>query len=674
MKQNQDFIQKKFGQDGIQAPDSLSEERLLEILPEQKDTAFRTGSMGSERIAEEIPESDWKTGRRKKRARRILAAAACLMVAVIAGPRIADVVMAPPDTSLVNGELYTFQDTKEIRNLVRELDRSGNWATGADSLFRDEAVLMEEAIAPEGIGADSDMTIDSIASARSENATASAASTGSHSSTYRQVEDVDEADIVKTDGKYIYYVNRKSEVLIYSAVDGQTEKVAEIGNGQIDNYIHDLYLKGDLLITVGVVYEDGQQSSAVVTYDISDRTRPERISVFRQSGDIVSSRMVGDYVYLVTSESVHKDGRVVPEVTRNGSYGEMPVRDICAVPDPVSPSYVILSSFDTRSGENAKCQSKAVFGASEEIYCNTRNLYTAVTEYDQERGESGTRIVRASLDGKKIRFEATGKVSGRIDNQFSMDEKDDYLRVATTSRRDGMDVNNLYVLDQELREVGNVTGFARDESIRAVRYLGEKAYVITFEQVDPLFVIDLSDPTSPRIEGEVEIEGFSSLLVPVREGRMLGIGYLTRDNGYGGVFTDGLKLALFDVSDPSHPAVLDSEEFPGMTSPAQSDHHALVMNSAEDYCAIPYGNPGSRAGWIVEDDIAPDEEVAEGLPDETAETADERGGVLVFRAGDQIQILDRHPLDAEQLRRSVYIGDWIYALDEQGAVYSFSYR
>ena len=149
--------------------------------------------------------------------------------------------------------------------------------------------------------------------------------------------------------------------------------------------------------------------------------------------------------------------------------------------------------------------------------------------------------------------------------------------------RGGIDVNNLFVLDPDLKEAGSVTGFARNESIKAVRYVGDKAYVITYEAIDPLFIIDLSDPEDPSIEGEVMIDGFSTLLVPVNEGRMLGIGHATGDNGYGGEYDSGLKLALFDISDPSHPAVLDSMEFKDMMSPAQSDHHALMVNAEAGY-------------------------------------------------------------------------------------------
>jgi uncharacterized secreted protein with C-terminal beta-propeller domain len=280
-------------------------------------------------------------------------------------------------------------------------------------------------------------------------------------------------------------------------------------------------------------------------------------------------------------------------------------------------------------------------------------------EWPDDSGSYYTRIVRASLDGLKVRVNATTKVRGSVDSQFSMDERDGYFRIATTSNRAGIDVNNLYVLDSGLREAGKVTGFARNESIKAVRYIGDKAYVITYEAIDPLFIIDLSDPASPRIEGEVKIDGFSTLLIPVSKDRLLGIGHATGDNGYGGEYDSGLKLALFDISDPSEPKVLDSKEFKDMSSIAQYDHHALMVNSEEGYFAIPY------EVWDYSDIEDAEEEDAEE-PEDSYDT-----GVLLFKAGNSIGPVDRHSIDGSPICRSVYIGDWVYALDADGNAKSF---
>ena len=244
-----------------------------------------------------------------------------------------------------------------------------------------------------------------------------------------------------------------------------------------------------------------------------------------------------------------------------------------------------------------------------------------------------------------------------------------------------MDVNNLFVLDSDLKEAGSVTGFARNESIKSVRYFGDRAYVITYKAIDPLFIIDLSDPEDPEIEGEVMIDGFSTLLIPAGEGRLLGIGHATGDNGYGGEFENGLKIVLFDISDPAEPKVLDSKEFEEMSSFAQSDHHALTINKEDGWFAVPYeiyryNEWPDGDDVIIEDDAeAPsaslDSEDTEIVEDEPFVEEMHEAGILVFTADDKFGSIDQHKLDAAQLFRSVYIGEWIYALDAKGEVYSF---
>ena len=667
---NKEYIKSLFDNDGVKAPDSLSESNILKML-EVEDAKQDT----------EVPaKSEWKNARRKIPVKRIMGVAAALLVAVFGISGIYSVVTAPPDTSVAGGELYTFKSDDEIKNLVKSMDRAGYTNTYDDRVYETSPGL--ELLEESGV-ADSAESTDTAAPKSLSNSAAGSSSSPSHSETYLQVDDVDEADIVKTDGKYIYYVNEDKEVVILSAKDGKTEKVGTVGAGSIDNYVQDIYLKDDILITVGRFYTgDDEGSSGLVVYDISDRSDPVMVSNFRQSGEIVTSRMVGDCVYLVTEDMLYNRDRYAPMCGSPDSYVKLSPSDICSLPEPKSSSFIVLSAVDITSGEQSKYKSKAVFGATEDIYCNDHNLYAFSTEWNDKSGNEYTRIARASLDGLNIKFNGTTKVHGYIVNRFAMDEADGYLRIATTSERNGIDVNNLYVLDQSLKEAGKVTGFARNESIKAVRYIGTKAYVITYEAIDPLFIIDLADPTDPRIEGEVMIDGFSTLLVPAGNGKLIGIGHATGDNGYGGEYDSGLKLVLFDISDPSDPKVLDSMEFENMTSPAQDDSHALVINSEAGYYAIPYGIENyDDVGLIIEDDMAEVPEDGETSEDQESFSEGDtmqpensyEAGVLVFKAGDSLSDIDQHALGSEYLTRSVYIGDYIYALDRDGSCSSFKY-
>lgn len=653
-----------FDADGITAPESLSEESIMAMLPDrvadgQADAAGPVLGNDQDRVSASTAVIDFKPAAPSRRAKwfepkRWIAAAACLMIAMFGVMQVYDSITAPPNTVTENGELYTFRNQDEIKHLIDSLETSyerNNYFLLDGDVLEESQMATEDSAPATGL-------------ASSEAKSASGSSGADHSETYLQVDEVDEADIVKTDGKYIYYVTSDREVVILSAGSGKTKVLSRIGASEIENYVHDIFLKGDILVTVGYFYEGDDGYTGVVTYDISDRTDPKVISSFRQTGNIVSSRMVGNYVYLVTSDYVWKGGRIVPKCTIDGAYTEMPAESISCVPEPSQSSYIVLSSMDITSGKDARTKTTAVFGATDDIYCNDHNLYAAVNEWDDKTSETYTRIVRASLDGLKVRWNGSARVRGYIDNQFSMDEKDGYFRIATTGRRDGIDVNNLFVLDKDLKETGKLTGFARNESIKSVRYFGDKAYVITYEQIDPLFIIDLKDPSHPKIDGEVKIDGFSTLLIPAGEGRLLGIGHSTGDNGYGGQYASGLKLVMFDISDPSEPKVITSREFENMDSPAQETHKALTVNSKEGWFAVPYEIYHYEDEPLT-DDVIEDEEpyIEPGL-----ET-----GVLVFGSDDDLTVYDQHRLSSKQLLRSVYIGDYIYALDADGEASSFSF-
>ena len=655
MDKDHDYIKELFDSDGIKAPESLSEESMLAMLNAAKE---KQAEVHSEKKFEPVQ------ARKRPSLKKWMAVAAVALVAVVGISGLSKILTAPPDISSADGELYTFKSMNEIERLLSSMDESprfSRFTLGKGSAEEELIDYETEDAAP----------LESSGLATGDSGTSMAVNssdTGSHSETYLQVDDVDEADIVKTDGKYIYYVTDRCEVVILSAKDGKTEKLSTIGSNEIENYINDIYLKGDKLVTVGTYYKDDAEEgyTGIVVYDISDRRRPEVLYDFSQTGSILSSRMVGDYVYLVTNDYVYRGGRTVPVCGSLDDLRKLEASDICCMPAPCGTSYIVLSAVDISSGTKGRSATKAVLGASSEIYCNNHNLYCTSMEWSDDSNTSYTRIVRASLDGLNVRFNTTNKVRGYVNSQFSMDERDGYFRIATTSERAGIEVNNLYVLDSKLKETGKVTGFARNESIKAVRFIGDKAYVITYEAIDPLFIIDLSDPAKSVIEGEVKIDGFSTLLIPVSDDRLLGIGHATGDNGYGGEYDSGLKLALFDISDPSEPKVLDSKEFENMSSLAQYDHHALMVNKEEGYFAIPY----EIWDYSVTEDVITDGE--DELYEEPAEPESSYDtGVLLFKAGDRIGKTDKHSLDSTVIFRSVYIGDWIYALDGDGNVKSF---
>jgi len=212
------------------------------------------------------------------------------------------------------------------------------------------------------------------------------------------------------------------------------------------------------------------------------------------------------------------------------------------------------------------------------------SFHEGFSEYigERQRDLSQTGIVRVEATDESLSVDATGTVPGRPLNQFSLDQHDGTLRVATTVPGLGSadSENDLYTLDSKsLATRGNETGMGTTEEIYAVRYVGDTAYVVTFRRIDPFHVVDLSDPTEPEELGELELPGFSSYLHPVDDDHVLGVG---EENGK-------VKTVLFDVSDPSNPTIADSTVLDQRWSAVAETHHAFLMDRKHEVFVLPAG-------------------------------------------------------------------------------------
>jgi inhibitor of cysteine peptidase len=219
---------------------------------------------------------------------------------------------------------------------------------------------------------------------------------------------------------------------------------------------------------------------------------------------------------------------------------------------------------------------------------------TAVQEYDlrKQLEASGTIIHRIAIDNGRIEYGAKGEVIGSLLNQFSMDESGGNLRVATTFDtwlRERVQFNNVYVLDQGMNTIGKLENVSANERIYSARFIGDKLYLVTYQQTDPLFVIDLAEPTSPKVLGELKMPGFSTYLHPVDATHLIGIGRETGENEYGQTVTKGIKIALFDVSDFANPKLVDKYEIGGRDSDSAAlyEHKAFLFSATKGMLVIP---------------------------------------------------------------------------------------
>lgn len=204
-------------------------------------------------------------------------------------------------------------------------------------------------------------------------------------------------------------------------------------------------------------------------------------------------------------------------------------------------------------------------------------FWNRLRDYREEhkRDLEKTQIVKISMDLKPV---ASGDVPGRLLNQFSLDEYNGYLRVATTIS----DANDLYVLDKDLKIVGSLLNFGENERIYSVRFMGDRGYVVTFRQTDPFFVMDLSNPEKPKMKGKLKIPGYSSYLHPLKDDLILGIG---KEGG-------NVKISIFDVSSPEEPKEVDKYTLKEYWSDVLRTHHAFLLDSKHEIFFLPGGNGG----------------------------------------------------------------------------------
>lgn len=564
-----DFISAKLNNSGVNAPDEINKEFVLNKISDKK----------AEKIKMPVKK-------------RITIAAgsfvACLAVFAI-------IAVAATNPSFKNNEpiaaengqiIRQFTSYDEIESTIKQINKSSN-----NDIYAVSDIL----------GFTKSSSYDTAAESAAD---INMASSADYAQTYKQVDAVDEADIIKTDGKYIYYAGYDCAVRIYNTDKSNPKQVARIDTD--DCLISDLFLSDNQLITIcNDTDSDYNSITSVSIYDVSNINNITELNTFTQSGYYSSSRMIDDMLYLVSNQYVY-DYEALPYVCKDidGKSASLAAEDIYCVAEPNDKSFLVISQIDTADMKQ-DTQTKAILGAADDVYCNETNMYITAANYSwyDDSSETTTQIIKANLENG-IEFTASAAVDGYINDRYSLDEYNGYLRIATTSyNKNGNEINNLYILDSDLKKTGYVTGFAKDESIKAVKYIENTAYVITYEETDPLFVIDLSDSTEPEILGEVKIDGFSSMLVPAGDDKLLGIGYYTAESDEVGMqVTDGVKLVLFDISDKCNPTVLDEKIYKGSFSEVQSNPKALVYNSSRNNFTIPinyYGDTYSRCGIVT---------------------------------------------------------------------------
>ena len=501
-----------------------------------------------------------------------------------------------------------------------------------NNVLYDSGVMMESAVADGTTAA----AAPSTGAAKSDSvALAPATEAGGldYSETNVQVKGVDEADIVKTDGSYIYYI-AGNQLNILKPDGASTKLVSSTSLSSDDSwwgYNSEMFLLGSRLMIITQSYStiwindansnyqtNTDQTSAVI-YDISNPAKPVQVVSLGQSGNYVSSRMIGDYVYLVTSQYIYnpvKDTPVtyIPSTSDGVESKLLQPTDLYVGGNPQNAAYTVIGSINLKSGANFT-SAKAVFGGTSEVYANADHLLLAFGRYDSEtlpiapdkdgknvqitNSSSSTDLVLLGLSEGQITKLASGNVPGNLLNQFAMDEYKNVIRIVTTLDSsvqriytDGVDTyeydntsaNALYTLDLNLKVLGKIENLAKDEYVKSVRFDGDIGYFVTFRQVDPLFAVDLANAASPRILDTLKIPGFSEYLHVFKDNLLLGIGY-NADETTGQM--QGVKLSMFDTADKANVKEVATEKVDASWTAVGSNHKAILVDAEKNLIAFP---------------------------------------------------------------------------------------
>jgi uncharacterized secreted protein with C-terminal beta-propeller domain len=470
---------------------------------------------------------------------------------------------------------------------------------------------------PLGVNGNIAMTTTATMTMVASAAVPSAVSGSTFTGTNVQVQGVDESDWVKTDGTHLF-VATSSAVTIINAYPptaaGTLSKIVLQGGN-----ILGIEMSQNRLMVINQV-NSGSGSIDLLLYDTTDLSSPVLMTNATIAGTYVGSRMTQGYFYAIVQQPSYQFNDkgnatgVLPTATLNGMTVTLPANSTYYAPNKAQISfYTMIISISMADGSESTVS--ILTGPSSIIYVSTSNIYVVYTDYQDsyadsipgdiftggvisssynfQNGDAST-VLRVAYVNGSIRAQAAGQVPGTVLNQFSMDEYNGDFMVATsrfasvantTTRSD-----DVYVLNQNMSQVSALQNIAPGENIYAVRFVGDMGYVVTFEQIDPLFAISFQDPANPVIVSALKVSGYSDYLQPLPGGYLLGVGKDTLQSSDGNYsWYLGLKLSLFRVlpngSSSQVAKYLIGDR--GTDSPVLTDHLALTFDPATNITVIP---------------------------------------------------------------------------------------
>ena len=453
-----------------------------------------------------------------------------------------------------------------------------------------------------------------------------------YSTTNIQVENVDEADITKTDGDYIYSLSENKVIITDVRDEAQIKKVAEIEQTDSNTFPTELILYQNKLIIISEklkstssYFYNNNNKTIVSIYDISNKEQPKEIKNYQLEQAYYTSRCIDGKLYVIASGSLREENdEIVTYYYENGKQIDPGYGSIKRIKDIDTDCQTILSMQNLNQIEQPVKVNSYLMNV-ENAYVSENNIYLLEEKYEgynnvpkissifgwkgilgafpqeynrDEQIGTYTNIYKFNLleDGS-IQYDKKAKEKGQTINQFSIDEYEGNLRIALYDSEG----SRIAIFNNEMKKIGETPKLAEGEKMYSSRFLGNKAYLVTYKTVDPLFVVDLSNPRDPQVLGELKIPGYSTYLHPYDENHLIGIGMQTEEkvnrNSSGRIISTssvitGMKMALFDVTDVNNPIQI-SDTIIGdsrTTSAILTNHKALLFSKEKELLAIPVNN------------------------------------------------------------------------------------
>lgn len=466
-----------------------------------------------------------------------------------------------------------------------------------------------------------------IDSASSTESSSSSSNTKDYSTTNIQVENVDEADIVKTDGDYIYSIS-EDNVIITDVKDPKQPKVVATIKSEDDDIPEDIILYKDKLVVISTkgnqtqrYYYNNRMNTVVKIYNITSREKPVLTKSYEMYEPYYTSRCIDNVLYVISSGNLRKeDDKIVVGYNEDNMEKEMSIDKIKYLKDVKTTKQTLISTVDLNNEtadikldsylmniSNAYVSENAIYLLSQK-YNNDSKIpikllfgfkgVFGLEDYYEMDSESGyyTEIYKFDIK-ENVEYKAKTKVKGKTINQYSLDEKDNHLRIALYDN----DGSRVAIFDEDLKQIGISDNVAKGEKMYSSRFIGDKVYFVTYKTIDPLFVMDLSNEAKPKVLGKLKIPGYSTYLHPYDENHIIGIGMETKEiinrNSNGKVISTtakvvGMKMALFDVSNVNSPVQISSVVIGDSrtTSAILTNPKALLFSKEKSLIAIPVNN------------------------------------------------------------------------------------